>query len=55
MLFSDRSIWTMVHGMVLGGAALMGLAAALFSLYAAARVSPAAVARRRTNRGLLRG
>lgn len=33
-LFSDRSIWTMVHGIVLGGAALMGLAAALFSLYA---------------------
>ena len=33
-LFSDRSIWTMVHGIVLGGAALMGLAAALFSLCA---------------------
>jgi hypothetical protein len=33
-LFSDRSIWTMVHGIVLGGAALMGLAAALFSLFA---------------------
>jgi hypothetical protein len=38
-LFSDRSIWTMVHGIVLGGAALMGLAAALFSLYAV-RASP---------------
>jgi hypothetical protein len=35
MLFTDRSIWTMVHGMVLGGAALMGLSAALFYLYAA--------------------
>jgi hypothetical protein len=35
MLFSDRSIWTMVHGIVLGGAALMGLAAALFHVYAA--------------------
>ena len=35
MLFSDRSIWTMVHGIGLGGAALMGLAAALFYLYAA--------------------
>jgi hypothetical protein len=34
MLFSDRSIWTMVHGIVLGGAALMSLSAALFSLYA---------------------
>ena len=33
-LFSARSIWTMIHGIVLGGAALMGLAAALFSLRA---------------------
>jgi hypothetical protein len=35
MLFTDRSIWTMVHGIGLGGAALMGLAAALFYVYAA--------------------
>ena len=34
MLFSERSIWTMVHGIALGGAALLGLAAALFYLYA---------------------
>jgi hypothetical protein len=34
MLFSERSIWTMVHGIGLGGAALLGLAAALFHLYA---------------------
>jgi hypothetical protein len=34
MLFSDRSIWTMVHGIGLGGAALLGLTAALFHLYA---------------------
>lgn len=33
MLFSDRSIWTMVHGIVLGGGGLMALAAALFALY----------------------
>ncbi|MEX2283431.1 MAG: hypothetical protein WEE89_13190 [Gemmatimonadota bacterium] len=33
-LFSDRSIWTMIHGVVLGGGALMALAAALFSLRA---------------------
>jgi hypothetical protein len=33
MLFTDRSIWTMIHGIVLGGAALMALSAALFSLY----------------------
>ena len=34
MLFSERSIWTMVHGVGLGGAALLGLAAASFYLYA---------------------
>lgn len=33
-LFSDRSIWTMIHGIVMGGAALMALAAALFALRA---------------------
>jgi hypothetical protein len=33
-LFTDRSIWTMIHGIVLGGGALMALAAALFSLQA---------------------
>ena len=31
-LFSARSIWTMIHGLVLGGGALMALAAALFAL-----------------------
>ena len=42
MLFSERGIWTMVHGIGLGGAALLGLAAALFYLYAArpASLSP---------------
>lgn len=53
MLFSDRSIQTMVHGIVFGGAALMSLSAALFCLYAmrgstrsdaAARNASAAVA-----------
>jgi hypothetical protein len=34
MLFSERSILTMIHGIVLGGGALMGLAAALFFLHA---------------------
>ena len=34
LLFTNRSIWTMVHGIALGGGALMGLAAALFSLRA---------------------
>ena len=32
LLFSERSIWTMIHGIALGGGALMALAAALFSL-----------------------
>lgn len=32
LLFSGRSIWTMIHGVLLGGGALLGLAAALFSL-----------------------
>ena len=31
MLFSERSIWTMVHGIGLGGGALIGLAAAFCS------------------------
>ena len=35
MLFSERSLWTTVHGIGLGGAALLGLAAALFYLSAA--------------------
>ena len=32
-LFSDRSLWTMAHGLVLGGGALLTLAAALFALH----------------------
>jgi len=34
MLFTERSIWTMIHGTALGGGALMALAASLFSLRA---------------------
>lgn len=34
LLFSERSIWTMLHGVVLGGGALVTLFAALFSLVA---------------------
>jgi heme A synthase len=33
MLFSDRSLWTMAHGIVLGGGALMAIAAAMVALY----------------------
>lgn len=40
MLFSERSIWTMVHGIGLGGGALAGLVAALFYLYATRPAPP---------------
>lgn len=33
MLFSELSIWTMIHGIGLGGGALLTLGALLFSLY----------------------
>ena len=41
MLFTERSIWTMIHGIVLGGGALLGLAAALFALGTARVAVPA--------------
>ena len=33
MLFSERSIWTMLHGIGFGGGALLALAAAIFAIY----------------------
>ena len=42
-LFSERSIWTMIHGMGLGGAALLALAAALFAMYLMRRGDTAAI------------
>lgn len=45
-LFSDRSVWTMIHGIVLGGGALMALAAALFSLRAMRAADPSNSAQR---------
>jgi hypothetical protein len=36
-MFSENSIWTMVHGIALGGAALLAMAAALFTIYTAPR------------------
>lgn len=33
MLFSERSIWTMLHGIGLGGGSLLALAAALTAIY----------------------
>ncbi|MEX2571096.1 MAG: hypothetical protein WD737_07300 [Gemmatimonadota bacterium] len=37
MLLTERSIWTMVHGIGLGGSALLALAAALFAIYLVGR------------------
>jgi hypothetical protein len=34
LLFSSQSIWTMIHGLMLGGGAMLALAAALFALRA---------------------
>ena len=49
MLFSERSIWTMVHGVGLGGGALVGLGAAMFYLYAV-RTRESAVTDREASR-----
>jgi hypothetical protein len=38
MLFSDRSLWTMLHGIVLGGGALIAMSAALFAIFTARRI-----------------
>jgi hypothetical protein len=46
MLFSDRSLWTMAHGIMLGGGALMAIFAALFSLYALHPADGSAVSHR---------
>lgn len=40
LLFSERSLWTMIHGIALGGGAMMGLSAALFSIHAMRSESP---------------
>jgi hypothetical protein len=37
VLFSERSLWTMTHGVGLGGAALMALAAVIFGMYLLSR------------------
>jgi hypothetical protein len=42
MLFSNLSVLTMIHGIVLGGGALMGLAAALFAMRAFGSADPSA-------------
>jgi hypothetical protein len=43
LLFTNRSIWTMIHGIALGGGALLGLSAALFSLQAMRAEGPSDV------------
>ena len=51
LLFSDRSIVTMVHGLVLSGGAMMAMAAVLFVLMAMASPHGSTVSRR-TSRAL---
>jgi hypothetical protein len=34
MLFTENSLWTMIHGIAFGGGALLGLGAALFAFHA---------------------
>ena len=52
MLFSADSIWTMVHGVALGGAALMALFAALFAMRAMRAADGSAVAAQRQSRSV---
>lgn len=40
LLFSSRSVWTMIHGIVLGGGGLLAVAAALFALVAMRTTPP---------------
>ena len=51
-LFTDRSIWTMIHGIALGGGALMGLSAALFSLSAMRTADASVIAAQNQSRYL---
>jgi len=52
LLFSERSIWTMIHGMALGGGALLGLFGALFSVRAMATADGAGTSAERPSRYL---
>jgi hypothetical protein len=49
MLFSDRSLWTMLHGLVLSGGAMMLLVAALLSLRLMAAPNAGAIPARQSN------
>jgi hypothetical protein len=51
-LFTTDSIWTMLHGIVLGGGALMAMSAALFGLYAMRGTAAGPVADRPPSRAL---
>jgi hypothetical protein len=54
MLFTGRSIWTMIHGIVLGGGTLLTLSAALFSLRAMRSENASEVALQNQSRYLAR-
>jgi hypothetical protein len=49
MLFSDRSLWTMVHGLVFSGGAMAALVVALYSLRAMALPPGSAVPARQAD------
>lgn len=51
LLFSSRSMWTMLHGIFLGGGGMIALAAALFAMIAM-RATPAGPAARTQSRDL---
>jgi hypothetical protein len=44
LLFSGRSIWTMAHGIFLGGGGLLAVAAALFAMIVLRNTSPGSAA-----------
>jgi uncharacterized membrane protein YagU involved in acid resistance len=53
LLFSERSLWTMFHVIALGGGAMMGLSAALFSIHAMRGESPRCGSSRDRSRDLV--
>lgn len=50
MLFTERSLWTMIHGIVMGGAPLLGLSAVLFVLYSTPLLTDQDASRTRESR-----
>lgn len=53
LLFTERSLWTMIHGIGLGGGALLALSAALFSMFILRASHADAGAEQAHSRGLI--